>query len=777
MTRSNARSRRPTKSELLAWLGQGLRTWNWDAVVAYDSEVLNQVLREEYVKRSSAGTYIEPINTTIPLIPNSLWLQLHDYQFDAPRLSFEATTLEDSLATFTIYAISGLELQVARQGAGPKHVSIINHVHPLQGTRARGRIPLQMAAGKADIAGNMKISLAEGMDLEVRASDVEAYRRLIGHHLTALFSALHDDQKVFTLSNVGAGQSTSIINPEQFAIRARCAPGADRPGAANFGAGEVMMFIAMKGSPTPSTPVSSSVFLVPEGSSCTVLLSNHLMTRQLVERGQSPWTNAVPAIEYVDPALGAKGPIRSVTITGSAMVHHPDLVTTTTPGSTPLHWSRIMSDLAAPAEKASFTLAKLGETLEIYRKARVSYRLSDLRIGADFRNCSHNFIARRTFSVHPQGLADLELVAYEGEDIEELQISTVGREGVGEAADIRAPEIMYEYAAKCLRDTLDHFAKPASAMLAHKLLMFPHDEAALHSDTVHFPHDLAMFCDLPPPEGSFRVEPNEAMLGAGGQLKFSTVGAIRDVSWTVRSEGSTAAGCISACGEYIAPGPDAIDGAFSVVYITATAADGFQAAAMLRVLAQDVVVNPLVSLADASRPTRLRINALDDAPVEIALDGAGSGTLRVSPAAADEEPGYWYQPSRTAGAFGVDTITVTNLRSGCRVQAHVLVNADTATASVRVTRIGRGQYRLTLFTSDGPCTGVTWTLRAGGGRLDPVKGIYRPGRLGRAGYAVISGSTESDNAVGVCGWIILPIVMLDELALPEAPWSVWPTAA
>jgi hypothetical protein len=778
MSEEFAQPRRPGKAELLAWLGQRLRTWGWDAVVAYDSEVLNRVLQEEYAARLGSGTYLAPITASVVLQQDRAWTQLHDYQLDAPRLSFESTTLEHSLATLTLHAVSGRHMQVERHGVGPKHVTRIHHVHPLQRTRVTARIALTMAPGKVDEAGNMQISLCQGLDFEVEASDVDAHRRLIGSHFKVLFNALPVDKKVFVLCSVGTGGSESLINPKQFALRAHCAPGANLRGAANQGDGEVMMFIAMKGNPTSQIPNHLDMFLVPEGSACTVLLSNHLLTRGFVERGQSTWTQTAPAIEYLDPGQGSAGPIRKVTITGPAWVDHPDLFSAGAPGTTPLHWTKVTSDLAAPAAAATFAMTKIGETLEIHWTAKVAHRLSQLYVGSQLRICNHSFIARRVLGVRLLGNGDLGLEKVQEEDIEALWIEIHTRDGRISPDQIRA--VMQGHVAECLRDTLDHFTKPASSMPVHKLLIFPHDEAALHSDTVHFPHDVAVFCNLPLPDARFRVEPKEAMVGAGGTLQFSTSPAARSVEWTAQRPGGATAGCghLSAAGHYVAPSGEEFEESFFQVRITARALDGRQSSALLWVMAQDVVINPVVSVADPHQPTRLHISALDDAPVDVTLDTRNGAELRSIPAAAPgSDLAYWYQPGAVTGALGVDTVTATNLRSGTAVHAHVLVNTMGASATVTLEPLGRGEYRLTLCTADGACAGTVWTLLAGEGHLDPERAVYTPGDRRTDGYAVISGSTADGADCRASGWIILPVPLPEGIGATGTPPATIASAA
>ena len=73
----------PNASEqLMVWLKQKPRTYGWGAILAYDRQKANKMLKQEHISRFNGESIMLPVTLEVP--GGGETKKLYGYEFDAP---------------------------------------------------------------------------------------------------------------------------------------------------------------------------------------------------------------------------------------------------------------------------------------------------------------------------------------------------------------------------------------------------------------------------------------------------------------------------------------------------------------------------------------------------------------------------------------------------------------------------------------------------------------------------------------------------------------------
>ena len=293
---------RHTAGTLLNWFAEKPRSLGWNALVAYDRSHVNVALIQDYISRFGTDSYLRPITARVAMSESEAE-DLYGFTLDHPRLSFENATVKWSLARLSVKVVGGTQLTSRTPpGARPQVVRVSTY-DALNGPDITMGLTLAVLLGSVDSQGRVAIDLSKGTEIDVNFADSRDHRRIGGEFFRTYFESLPDEQKVFVLGEVGSAEG-QLLKPRNVQIRTHAAPGANVPGAPDFGLGAVLMFLTMEGEEYGTFPESDAdlQYLIPveggEGYSSTLLLSNDVLMRRFIEEGCRGITQNPEAFAY-----------------------------------------------------------------------------------------------------------------------------------------------------------------------------------------------------------------------------------------------------------------------------------------------------------------------------------------------------------------------------------------------------------------------------------------------------------------------------------------------
>ena len=290
---------------LLAWLKVQPRTLGWGAVMAYGRSESNKVLLQEYITRFGNTDYLKPITEEIQ--DNTTPTQkeyVHNYQMDAPRLSFQGSTLQKSAAKLTMKVVGGSHLTFSKpQGNTQWTVTKVAEEDVLDGPELLFDIDLMASEGNVNSAGRVELDISKGTNYRLTYTQTEHLRKVAGQRFQEVFRPLPDEQKIFVLNELKF-EPDQFLKPSKFVIRTHNKEGSGTRLLANEdeGEGAVLVFVAMEGDANGTLPVDNAdlKYLLPDGHSATVLLQHEIVKDRLIAEGFRKTNQQPVAFEYTD---------------------------------------------------------------------------------------------------------------------------------------------------------------------------------------------------------------------------------------------------------------------------------------------------------------------------------------------------------------------------------------------------------------------------------------------------------------------------------------------
>ncbi|MFJ4375662.1 hypothetical protein ACIP1T_24020 [Pseudomonas japonica] len=712
--------------DLLRWLGEKPRTFGWNAILAYDSERTNTVLRQEYIERYDSGYFLKPLEELIRTTDASAEY-VYDYVFDSPRLSFVNATIARSGAVLTQQVVGGAQLSLVRPlGLTHTRVEKVFSMDALDGPLLESEVALTASTGHVNLAGKVTLDISRGDNPRLLFIGSDEHQRTVGQHLQWRFALLPEDQRTIVLNEIPASFE-QILKPQQFDIRTQPAPGNRERGSRNYGRGAVLLFITMQGEDNGSIPDDDRQlpYLIPDGHSATLLLGHDFLVRRVFIAGCRAMAHLLDHFEYTT-IPDNKGFTRYVWVfrgrlrEGRIYGWSPDfqmmliedlilpigdsdkcsLILRVDPDS--LTWSLYGNTPLAVSVKPNSGPSYTGNVHTSWGMSRVFNFVVDPGTGK--LNLAHVAPPVSSFTVEPGDFANYPPIASRFKEI---------------------GDFVKHYGEWAIANGEQAFARTAASIDVFRFnsLLFKGRNSVLLKSS-HVPGDMLMVGDVGPDLSNFVIDQLEPLIGTDSKMEFSVTPPRIGIHWSLEHlpGGSGDLGNISQSGIYNSPKDGAIKGNSLRLRVRARLGQ-YTSTALLTVLARDISINPVVQICGARERRELSAGSWTTGVLEWSVVDSGSGATVVPSSDPEGDHTYIAGAANPSKAFLVDEIQVRNLRTGHRSSAWVVVTSGIPSLEVRYeadSQPERVRCKAYFAGHSEPIDGLAleWKLLAGSGRID-----------------------------------------------------------
>lgn len=777
--------------DFLKKLAEEPRTFGFDAVLAFDRGMTNNLLMQEYIDRFDSESYFPPLTSEIEVGEGTSWHQIRGFMLDKPRLSFENASIADSKARLTLRIVGGKQLQVDRPlGSTVKNLIRLAAANPLHGPSLIFDIDLKKVTGSVDSAGRVVLDLSQGTSYTFTGVDTNFERIKMGEHFQQVFEGWDDDQKVYQLNELKV-ESNDLIQPGDFVIRTHAAPGATSVLSEDFGKGAVLLFVSMKGREIGRPPISDAQipYMLPDADppfSANLLLSHaYLFERVLLPKLDDLGLES-HKFELQDEER--KSFLKIVATAG---------------------WWVVAGFADKELQPPYATYGAIGGQVSLTSVKPLTFELKKVENSSKYLLAAEwegHFAPHCTIVVQwtppfqeAQGYVDMRWtwkqdfsfeVVGDGEN-KRLVFQSASEANfhfwVDWPDDFRQSRII----AYC--DHLEsHFADEVARKISRTAsvlspISLPLDAFRLNSllfrgdDVVEFresywPGDLTLLSDLAPGRTGFAVAPQEKIVLADTSYTFTVQPHRTGVKWSVANLPDEAGnpGTINAdTGEYQAPVVADLDGDFKRVVVTARAGN-VTSKSLVSVVARDVSVYPMIVVVGFGGTYTVSASTVDGSTLSWAMADGSLGNLQLDPnpdpnvqdsrvyEAPDRAPDY--EPNKPFHEYVVRMDQIQVSRPSAPAQPiDVLVpiasstywlEAEVAGESVQL----RFYYRTTQQeVREVPTDQARWYLVKGDGEVE--NGLFTPRPNSAQLYAVIVAmrNPEEEEEAYKFAYMIVPL--------------------
>ncbi|MDU8502907.1 hypothetical protein RYB01_27485 [Pseudomonas syringae] len=241
-----------SRSELLAYMQNNPSTSEWGAISIFSRARLNRLLEQQFVAGFDELSFLPPFNLRdVWLSPDrTVWMDLSSVVLSSPLLSFETASLDNSQATLTFWLISG-NITTSSRVPGQSETLLSSYkLSEQQGFKLTMKINLALVVGEVDKRGRVTLDLKDGAMLNSNLAEQLQAQEAIGKAFDSIIQQLPRHKRVFELGTLDL-KGYNPLTPTTFRIVTQAAPGAKLAKSVNYGDGGVLIFIALKGKPSP----------------------------------------------------------------------------------------------------------------------------------------------------------------------------------------------------------------------------------------------------------------------------------------------------------------------------------------------------------------------------------------------------------------------------------------------------------------------------------------------------------------------------------------------
>ena len=782
-------------TEFLEEMRKEPRTLNWDALLFFSRDKTNSSLTQQYIDRFSSGTHFPPFeNTEEPIGQDNVHV-LMGLTMDKPRLSFVNANIEESKAALKMRMVDGKMVELKEAYKGGKLIRTINMmglISPVAGPVLDMNVELKTADSIVGAGGKVVLDLKDGYDLMFSGTGDSDAGRKLALHLQKLMDAWPDHFTRFELSKL-IQLGISPLDPIDFFIRTRTAPGANVASSQNYGDGEVVLFITLKDGQNGQFPSTNNQLLnmLPDASrpySCNLVLGHAYLMKKVI----LAWAKRVPWLIAANlapsSASGSKGTELKATAGGHTFerfldsksdgrvalsVWAPEMQFNYAKGASPLKLNiqgdKLTIDWVSETHNRVCNWKSIVMVTPPYGDTgTISYSLT-AKLHAEFKfiidqNASGPILKlTRTDSYARADVAVLSNNSSNNAPLNQFREMLDGRaakDAAALAAQIDGLEI--NLAAAGL--SIDAFR------LGNLLFQGPN---VIAPREVHWPFDLTALGDLDPPRTQLVVTPTELTLTAGSSFQF-TCTPNSSVTWSVHNLPGESGdkGIISTSGYYTAPSAASLaDDGHRRVIVTATSGS-MVSKALVSLVAHDISVYPMVVKVQLGQQRSLSAGTPGN------KDLAWSVPSGMGRPEADSDPnnknGCVYfaptsmPPRQSTDPLAYDSIrlvpvTVNPRAGGTAATVDVLITAAQSDAYwLEVSAQGASQVKLTFYylhrdtgRTEVPAADTEWTKLKGAGTLEG--GVYTPNAGSSEQYAIVVACRKSDDTASQFAYMIIPV--------------------
>lgn len=790
--------------------------WGWDSIAAMARGKVNNLLLQEYIARFSSNAYLKPVSGEVAL-SDGFKERIHNFILDTPRLTFSNNDLGQSHATLTCSILGGTQLTM-RNNVDNWEADRVIHIDALQGPKLTLDLALEKVPGSVQSDGRVRLDLKDSDNFILTFAVDRADRVLGGNFFKALFTALPDEERVWTLGVIKRG-TNNLMHPQSFKLRTQTNPAAPLdPQAANYGDGAVLVFIRLEGSQEGGNIPVEYQYLIPDDVgkdySATVLFSAERTFKAALFIGEVTRTIAsiIEGVVFNTFHDSSGRPVKATATSGTLKTSESSSQNVPVQidgvpvqanvyknetwldafGSAPLSVELIGDGMVEltwkPKATPSVILTLPGGVLLLVMSKVITVEI----------RCIYNFAEENN---------DLVLIP-------SLTISTTSSEPDVSENDPPVNSLSLAFLILSVKNNFEKldthpFESDIRAVLEGKLATrvpissFIRDSIdlsfneAIVPDVLRAPRDIAVFGRINSSGADFVVSPAEHLMAVDSSTTFAIQPPGANVRWTAELLQGDAQnyGAINNSGRYYAPETSLTELPFTRVRVTATDTDSnYQSSALVTIVTNPITLNPLIQVCDARATVELEAGSLGTEEMDWSIKDpvAGeSGVLEPS-ALADGDHRYVAASKVPGKTYVLDQIVVTSGQAS--VSSWVLVKHQTPLLTVKVVntvkvsevldvvrtlKVLRGvkgakgpkvvtlwkrvnavniradQVQLEAFANGVPMPGTRWRVGVGGGNV--LNGLYTPDVPSTDRFVLIFVEAPHSILGIIEGHIILPL--------------------
>lgn len=809
--------RYPLKDVLAKMAGKTV-THGWDAIVVYQRDQANMLLKQQHIKRFITGNVLAPLNDDIES-SDATRLQTHNLTLSDPHLSFGDAGTGDSMADVGWDFIKGMIVFKQEADDGSYRVKKIEKITPLNSLYIGMKVPLSRAPGSVSEIGEVQFDIKEGQhftnNLVVNGMEQET----ISNFFKRRFDATPAEQRIYKLGAI-SNYENEQFQPEKFDIRTMGAPNTQSRGSQDEGDGAVVLFVQMKGS--DAKPVEKECdWLLADNYSSALVMSNKQLLNNIQSREDKfqivlkkyPMSDDVDSLFKVVAVEGSyvaelsfQGEASNLEGKFSSFTYEISIIialdlSESGQGKTAyeLYPNYInYDDYSELVKKFDPGLINAVYQVDVKFKDSVGNEVSPFSIRtSDILKLAFEFWYMAGVSKYPGpdglGAGNVYLYHIIRDTRDEVKIDFSDflmyfKSNVDSTVEDKYKEIVYDTISKSfnedlcqkirfsMEDYLNSYQLPYVSTFVLGNLLFPGSNY-FHSELAHLPGDLLVEGQLAPGSESFAVTPTETNIVAGSMYQFKTTPEVSGVKWSISDseKGNTNIdlGHIDAAtGKYTAPQAAAVTEGVRHVVVCAEKGDT-KVYALASVLAHSVNISPAYQVILPGKSSTLTAQSLNGGELTwtLADNPQGSTLIKVS----NNEYTYKAGKKNKKLKLNLERVSVTD-ETGTTTEAMILVRNVLLTGYIRVSydNVPENSVQLTYFSDPEdpetamPADEVEWALlESGGATLDTETGILSCKQATDNGFAVISTKylDEDEGALHCAIAIPLPLNTYKETIL------------
>lgn len=553
-------------------------TNGWDALVVYNREKINSLLRQQYIAKVKAGTHYQPFSHTTQTTDTG-------YSFESlvlgpPLISFENSSIQDSKLTVRMMFTGGSFIQTDNNG------NVVQWDRYTPASRYGLNITIELKYGTGKVSDNGKISL----DLtEGQIYAVEGINGLPADVILAFQNLLKEQPVSYDLGELKHDDTQNKLYPVEFVIRTQKYPGSNALASTDNTDGAVLVFVQTEYGGKGKLPADndSQPWILPDNKTAALLISDKLLYGALLAES---FENRINDLKWTTSGDEAKHYLNFTD--GYVPTTNVISYSWNTVGASGVMTSSDISGNGRPARlsMAGFQLKKGDNNNTIVGTFSSAEFTDTFRGTATTTNGSWDHVKDVTFKREGQFKAKLQL---DGE-------SNVIFSG---NADFTISSASEDWNPLWGENATKNFASEATSNLNKngifdlnsiktfylRSVLFPDDNILTFSE-VYNPGELALYGDISQSRTALTITPAETIIACGQTLQFNASLADgstpKELAWSVDGVGS-----IDASGLYKAPAKGEITQTKNVI-VTATTTNGFKSTSLVTVLVSAVDVGP-----------------------------------------------------------------------------------------------------------------------------------------------------------------------------------------
>lgn len=233
-----------SKAELLNRLAQGNVMFGWGAILAFDRDQVNRMLREQYMAAFNNLSFLLPFSNEVT-IGEVERATLSNIVLGAPQVSFERATFTNARVTVRLNILAGTYSTTIHQAGRPPYLARSELLREDMGLALELSAELGVRVGDVDDRGKLMLDLSLGEQFSCNLGVTDEARLTIGAKLGEQIKA-HPAYKQLSSFVMLDFSDYGPLSPRSFQVRTQPAPEGSNPQAAQYGNGAIVVFSQLR---------------------------------------------------------------------------------------------------------------------------------------------------------------------------------------------------------------------------------------------------------------------------------------------------------------------------------------------------------------------------------------------------------------------------------------------------------------------------------------------------------------------------------------------------